>query len=230
MRRGVGARPHHRFRRRSVARRRRFHRLHGLRLRHDHERAAGHVRSRGHGRAEEVARRRDRDAPQESPRGSHRGPGARSRPARDPQGERGRKGARGRAAGDRRRCAQAQRDRQTLMKKPALALLIVAAMLGGLVAIVGGIGALLYLGANGLWSRKPTEAERKLIVTSNALADYVKLDASCETLKSKRNIDGTREIEAEYEPEQCRAAEQVSFVSGAEIARTKRDARESFAL
>lgn len=116
------------------------------------------------------------------------------------------------------------------MRKPALALLIVAAMLGGLVAIAGGVGAFLYLGANGLWSRKPTEDERKLIVTSNTLADYVKLDASCETLKAKRNIDGTREIEAEYEPEQCRAAEQVSFVSGAEISHSKRDARESFAM
>lgn len=115
------------------------------------------------------------------------------------------------------------------MKKPALVLLIAGAVIGGFVAVAGTVGALVYFGARGFGVRPPTEDEKKLVVTASTLAGYRKTDPKCETLTFKRTLDGSREIEAEYDSTKC-DTELLSFTANAEIARSMRDARESFAL
>ncbi|HEX2120135.1 MAG TPA: hypothetical protein VHL59_00705 [Thermoanaerobaculia bacterium] len=115
------------------------------------------------------------------------------------------------------------------MKKPALVLLIAGAVVGGLVAVAGGIGALIYFGGRGFGVRPPTAEEKKLVVTASMLADRLKTDPRCETVTFKHNFDGSREIEAEYDSETC-GADFLSFNATAEIAPSLRDARQSFAL
>lgn len=87
--------------------------------------------------------------------------------------------------------------------------------------------ALVYFGARGISSRAPTDAEKRLVLDAAALEPYgAQPDAKCGTYRAKRHLDASLEIEYEHD---CEGAD-LYVVSGAEIARSTRDARQSYPL
>jgi hypothetical protein len=112
------------------------------------------------------------------------------------------------------------------MKKSTVAIIVVVALVAvvGLAAAVVAIG---YFAVKGVTSDPPTEAQKRLVLTTAAFEQYdVDIDPKCVTFVSKRNLDFTREIEFEHE---CEGGN-FYFSSGAEISPSERDARESFTL
>jgi hypothetical protein len=115
------------------------------------------------------------------------------------------------------------------MKKSNVVFVVVLSVFGLIAMGIGGLVLLFYVSDRGFGARPPTDAEKKLVVTTAALADHIGTEARCEKLGFKRNLDGTREISAEYDSTNC-AKDALSFISTAEITSSAREARESFAL
>jgi hypothetical protein len=100
----------------------------------------------------------------------------------------------------------------------------------GVLTLAGAGAALVYFSLKGVTERQPTEDERRLVLTSERLGEYgIETGAKLGTMVSRRNIDGTRSIEFEYDSEKHAGAEDTLYViSEAEINRNQRDARQSF--
>lgn len=112
------------------------------------------------------------------------------------------------------------------MKKPVIALLVVGVFVA-VVAVAGGIAAIGYYAVNGISTKPPTEEQQRLVLNAASLRTYdVTLDAKCNKLMSRRNLDRTHEIEFEHD---CEGAE-VYVSSIAEINPSVREARESFVI
>ena len=111
--------------------------------------------------------------------------------------------------------------------------LIVAGAIGG--ALLLGLvvcGGLIYVGMAGVATREPTDAERQTLVTIRDLESFGveagRLEER-EVWQSKRNLDGSLEIEYEYDPDLAPGpGEMISLMSSAEINSTESSARESF--
>ena len=89
---------------------------------------------------------------------------------------------------------------QPPLKRPARWWLWALLAAGGtLFVFCLGCGGLLYLGASGVSSREPTDAERQTVVSVVDLAPFgIAADklAERETWRTKRNLDGSLEIDA----------------------------------
>lgn len=112
------------------------------------------------------------------------------------------------------------------MKQPRVFALACGLAVLGLLAIIGGGLAVFYFLSKGFDERQPTEAEKKLLIAPSALASFGagKLDGGAVRYSAKRNFDRSIELQCEHDKEG------FYFISGAEIHRSKRDARESFRL
>lgn len=97
-----------------------------------------------------------------------------------------------------------------------------------------GAGVALTLGARGVDRRPPTAPERELLVPAGALQalGLTELDPGAgETWLAKRNIDGTLELEYEYDSDRVPGAPYYLFYkSEAEINDDVQSAHESLAL
>ncbi len=113
--------------------------------------------------------------------------------------------------------------------------LIVLLASGGAVAcLLVACGGLMYLGATGISNREPTDAERAVLITADDLAPFgaqpSKHDQR-EVWNTKKNFDGTLEIEYDYDPELAPGDDDPLMVtSQVELAGSESDARESYAI
>lgn len=112
--------------------------------------------------------------------------------------------------------------------KTSKVVLIVAVVICSIASVIAIVGGLYYVGVKGVSSRLPTEEEKKLVLSPAHFEEFGQtLDPKCAKYTWKRNLDGTAEIEFEYD---CGENAKISITSGVEIGRDERDARESFTL
>lgn len=112
--------------------------------------------------------------------------------------------------------------------KTSTVVFVVVLALCGVASIVAILGGLVYFGARGISSRPATDAEKRLILSAATFEEFGQtLEPKCGKTISKLNLDGTREVEFDYD---CGEGSAMFLTSGAEIGRNVRDARESFAL
>ena len=113
------------------------------------------------------------------------------------------------------------------MKTSTVVFVIVLALCG-IASVIAILGGLFYFGSRGLSSRPPTDAEKRLILSAASFEEFgQKLQPKCQKYTSKLNLDGTREVEFDYD---CGEGAPMFLTSGAEIGRNERDSRESFVL
>lgn len=102
-----------------------------------------------------------------------------------------------------------------------------------LLSILAG-GGLLYLGMTGISSREPSVEEKQSLVTIRDLEPYGAEIAEAEkreVWKAKRNLDGTLEIEYEYDPDLAIGpGDNITLQSSVDIEHTEKDARQTFSL
>jgi hypothetical protein len=112
------------------------------------------------------------------------------------------------------------------MKKPIV--IIVSIM-----AVITAIMLLAYFGAVGIDSRAITEDEKKLLLTTAQFNSAVAARFShqpCESFIAKTNMDGSLELEYEYDSQKDPNSPFLFFKSEAEINKTVGDAEESFKM
>ena len=121
-------------------------------------------------------------------------------------------------------------------KRPAFKAwhIIVLAVGGGLLAVLLACGGLLYVGMTGISSREPTDEERQAVITATDLAAYgaepERLDER-EVWNTKRNLDGTLEIEYEYDQDLAPGDDDtLAVLSTVELHHSDSSARESFGM
>ncbi|HEV7243050.1 MAG TPA: hypothetical protein VGQ36_27735 [Thermoanaerobaculia bacterium] len=96
------------------------------------------------------------------------------------------------------------------------------------VLVVALFGGLFYFGWRGISSRPPKDAEKRLILDADELEKLGRnLKPKCEKYTSKLHLDGTRDVDFEYD---CGPTATIYINSIAEISRSSRGARESFAM
>jgi len=92
---------------------------------------------------------------------------------------------------------------------------------------------LVYVGMTGISSRQPSAREQQAVFTMADLAargvESAKLSQR-EEWTAKKNLDGSLEIEYEYDPEKSGDDEPFHLTSSVEINPTEKDARESFSM
>lgn len=103
---------------------------------------------------------------------------------------------------------------------------------GGLVMLVV-CGGLFYVGMTGISNREPTEAERAVVLTATDFAPHYGSQpqrlAEREVWNTKRNFDGTLEIEYEYDQDLAPGGDDVlAVLSSVELHPSESSARESF--
>ncbi|MBN2164039.1 MAG: hypothetical protein JXR25_02180 [Pontiellaceae bacterium] len=99
--------------------------------------------------------------------------------------------------------------------------------------IIAGLIGLLWIGYTGLSTREPTEAEKSMLITVEALADfgYTNLPrAQCETYEAKLNIDGTTELDYEYDSSKAPDQSVLYLTSGISLEKSLSDAATAFDL
>jgi hypothetical protein len=112
--------------------------------------------------------------------------------------------------------------------KASTVVLAIVLALCGVASVVAIIAGLIYFGGRGISSRPATDAERRLILSATSFEKFGEtLEPKCQKYTSRVNLDGTREVELEYD---CGESSAVFITSEAEICRSVREARESFAL
>jgi len=113
------------------------------------------------------------------------------------------------------------------MRKALIVLGILAAALLALVL-------LFWIGARGVSSRPPTQAEKRLLVPASRLGAWGIADlkpGTCERYVAKRNLDGSLELEYEYDSDRDPESQKyLFFKSEAEINSSLDDATTSFRM
>ncbi|MBN2684226.1 MAG: hypothetical protein JXR40_03005 [Pontiellaceae bacterium] len=107
--------------------------------------------------------------------------------------------------------------------------LIVGIALMVFITVVGG---LIFFAFKGIGSRPPTASEKTMLLTAESLADFgfTNLLAECETYLAKRNLDGTPELEYEYDSEKAPDQERLFISSGVGLEPSPEDASTSFKI
>lgn len=114
-----------------------------------------------------------------------------------------------------------------------IVLLILGIVGGSSLLLCLGCGGLVYLGMQGVSQRQPTAREEQAVFTMADLeawgVEQTKLSER-EEWNAKKNLDGSLEIEYNYDPERSGDDDAFSLMSSAEIHATDKDARESFGM
>ncbi len=112
-------------------------------------------------------------------------------------------------------------------------LLILGIVGGSSLLMCLGCTGLVYLGMTGVSQRQPTPREQQAVFTMAELAsrgvEQAKLSER-EEWTAKKNLDGSLEIEYEYDPEKSGDDEPFRLLSSVEINPSESDARESFGM
>ena len=104
---------------------------------------------------------------------------------------------------------------------------------GGALVLVLLCAGLIFLGMRGISSRQPTAQEKQAVLT---VANFALLGipqtklAEREEWNCKKNLDGSLEIEYEYDPEKSGDDQVFRLMSSVEIDPSEEDARESFGM
>lgn len=93
------------------------------------------------------------------------------------------------------------------------------------------IGLALFTGCKEI---ELTDQQKELLITVNDLSDYIDYDVeleSCETYKGVKNLDGSIELDYEFDYEKNENNESPLYISsGIEYDRTVSDAKENFKI
>jgi hypothetical protein len=112
--------------------------------------------------------------------------------------------------------------------------IVAAAVMACLIVGLLVCGGLVYLGMAGISSREPTSEEKMAVVTIRDLEPYgveIAEVESREVWKTKRNVDGSLEIEYEYDPDLAPGpGDKVILQGSVDIEHTEKDARQTFSL
>ncbi len=112
--------------------------------------------------------------------------------------------------------------------------IVLLAVGGGGLAMLVACGGLLYVGVTGISNREPTDAEREVVVSAADLEPYGAEPsrlAEREVWNAKRNLDGTLEIEYEYDQDRARGNDDtLAVLSTVELHGSDSSARESFGM
>jgi hypothetical protein len=107
-------------------------------------------------------------------------------------------------------------------------------VLGSVAIVALVLGVLLRLGCKGISTREPTEEEMQLLIPVSRLEPLGVTGlnpGACESVIAKRNLDGSLELEYEYDSERAPESSRFLFYkSEAEISDSAEDARESHML
>jgi hypothetical protein len=113
---------------------------------------------------------------------------------------------------------------------------VIALAAAGVTLLLGIVacGGLLYVGATGVSRRPPSDEERQAVLTIDDLAPFGVEPVNQqqrEIWQTKRNLDGSLEVEYEYDPERAPTADDtITVMSSVTIDRSESSARETYAL
>ncbi len=113
------------------------------------------------------------------------------------------------------------------MKKVILIVLAVL-VLGAI-----GLGSLFFIGIRGISTREPTAAEKTMLLTSEVFEQYGFTNLfheTCGSYSAKLNIDGSTEVEFEYDNSLHAESDVFYLQSDAMLEPTEKDAEESFKI
>ncbi|MEX0322090.1 MAG: hypothetical protein AB3N63_08020 [Puniceicoccaceae bacterium] len=110
---------------------------------------------------------------------------------------------------------------------------VIAIVSGVLIALLGSVALLVFVGIRGFDVRDVSEVEKVLLASFSEYYPEIAVDLplqACESYSARTNLDGSLELEYEYDSDNDPESPFLFYVSGASIERNTKSAMETFSI